>query len=67
MKEQLPEYTYTKNEKTFIDIIFGFIRHIFELIFPFFRIKPFSLLLDKLFASKFAETLLGAYALALLG
>ena len=43
MREQLPEYTYTKNEKTFTEVMISFVRGIFETVFPFFRIKPFSL------------------------
>ena len=66
MREQLPEYTYTNNEKTFTEVMIGFVRGILEKVFPFFRIKPFSLLLDKLFASKFADSLLGSFAMVLL-
>ena len=66
MREQLPEYTYTKNEKTFTEVMIGFVRGIFETVFPFFRIKPFSILLDKLFTSKFAASLLGSFAMVLL-
>ena len=66
MKEQLPEYRYVHNEKTFTEVMIGFVRKIFEIIFPFFRLKPFSWMLDKLFSSKFAESLLGSYAMILL-
>ena len=66
MREQLPEYTYTNNEKTFTEVMIGFVRGILETVFPFFRIKPFSLQLDKLFASKFADSLLGSFAMVLL-
>lgn len=66
MREQLPEYTYTNNEKTFTEVMIGFVRGILETVFPFFRIKPFSLLLDQLFASKFADSLLGSFAMVLL-
>lgn len=66
MREPLPEYTYTKNEKTFTEVMIGFVRGIFETVFPFFRIKPFSILLDKLFASKFADSLLGSFAMVLM-
>lgn len=66
MKEQLPEFKYTANEKTYTEVMIGFVRGIFETVFPFFRVKPFSGLLDKLFASKFADSLLGAYAMLLL-
>ena len=66
MREQLPEYTYTKNEKTFTEVMIGFVRGIFETVFPFFRIKPVSILLDKLFTSKFADSLLGSFAMVLL-
>ena len=66
MKEQLPEFQYVKNEKTLTDVMIGFVRKVFEILFPFFRIRPFSVLLDKLFASKFADSLLGSYAMLLL-
>ena len=66
MREQLPEYTYTNNEKTFTEVMIGFVRGILETVFPFFRIKPFSILLDKLFASKFADSLLGAFAMVMI-
>lgn len=66
MKEQLPEFKYVNNEKPLTDVMIGFVRKIFETVFPFFRIKPFSILLDKLFSSKFADSLLGSYAMLLL-
>ena len=44
MREQLPEYTYPKNEKTFTEVMISFVRGILETVFPFFRIKPFSIL-----------------------
>ena len=66
MKEQLPEYKYTQNALTLTEVMFGFVRKIIVTVFPFFRFKPFSLLIDKLFASKFAESLLGSYAMILL-
>ncbi|MBO7690852.1 MAG: hypothetical protein J6T14_08500 [Clostridia bacterium] len=66
MKEQLPEFKYKANEQTLTEVMIGFVRGILETALPFFRIKPFSLLLDKLFASKFADSLLGSYAMLLL-
>ena len=30
MREQLPEYTYTKNEKTFTEVMIGFVQAVFD-------------------------------------
>lgn len=66
MREQLPEFKYVSNEKTFTEVMIGFVRGIVETLFPFFRIRPFSILLDKLFDSGFARSMLGSYAMLLL-
>ncbi|MBR5015889.1 MAG: hypothetical protein IKX52_03635 [Clostridia bacterium] len=66
MEKQLPEYTYNKNPKTLSEVMIGFVRGILEKVFPFLRFGPFPGLLDKLFASQFARSFLGSYAMLLL-
>lgn len=60
------EYVYNKNEKTLSEVMIGFVRGILETVLPILKIGPFPKLLDKLFASKFARSFLGSYAMLLL-
>lgn len=66
MENNLPEYKYQNNPKTLSQVMIGFVRNILETVLPFLKVGPFPKLLDKLFASKFARSLLGSYAMLLL-
>lgn len=66
MKEQLPEYKFHENEQTLSEVMIGFVRGILEKVFPFLKFGPFPGLLDALFASEFARSFLGSYAMLLL-
>ncbi|MBQ0135584.1 MAG: hypothetical protein KBS43_02490 [Oscillospiraceae bacterium] len=66
MDNKLPEYKYVNNPKTLSEVMIGFVRNILETVLPFLKIGPFPGLLDKLFASKFARSFLGSYAMLLL-
>ena len=44
----------------------GFVRGILEKICPLLKFGPFPKLLDRLFASQFARSFLGSYAMLLL-
>ena len=65
-KSDLPEYTYVHNEKTLTEVMIGFVRGILETVLPFLKIGPFPKLLDKVFASQFARSFLGSYAMVLM-
>lgn len=65
-KETLPEYKYPKNPKKLSEVLIGFVRKILETLLPFLRIGPFPKLLDKFFASDFAKSFLGSYAMLLM-
>ncbi len=66
MNNTLPEYKYDKNPKTLSEVMIGFVRNILETICPLLKYGPFPKLLDKLFASQFARSFLGSYAMLLL-
>lgn len=66
MENNLPEYKYQNNPKTLSQVMIGFVRNILETVLPFLKVGPFPKLLDKLFASKFARSFLGSYAMLLL-
>lgn len=66
MDNKLPEYKYVKNEKTLSEVMIKFVRDILETILPFLKIGPFPKLLDKFFASQFARSVMGSYAMILL-
>ena len=66
MENNLPEYKYKNNPKTLSQVMIGFVRSILETVLPFLKVGPFPKLLDKLFASKFARSFLGSYAMLLL-
>lgn len=66
MEKQLPEYTYQNNEKTLSQVMIGFVRGLLEKICPILKFGPFPKLLDRLFASQFARSFLGSYAMLLL-
>ncbi len=57
------EYVYKNNPKTFTEVMIGWVRGILETVLPFLKIGPFPKLLDKLFASRFARSFLGSYAM----
>ena len=65
-KSELPEYTYVNNPKTLTEVMFDFVRGILQIVFPFLRLKPFAKLVDKVFASQFARSFLGSYAMVLM-
>ncbi len=65
-RSELPEYTYDKNPKTLTEVMFDFVRDVLQFIFPFLRLKPFAKLVDKVFASQFARSFLGSYAMVLM-
>ncbi len=60
------EYAYTSNEKKFSEVLFDFVRNILYTICPILRFGPFPKLIDKLFASQLARSILGSYAMLLL-
>ncbi|NLL62730.1 MAG: hypothetical protein GX241_00550 [Ruminococcaceae bacterium] len=57
------EYIYKDNEKTFMEVMIGWVRGIIETILPFTKYGPFPELLDRLFASRFAKLFLASYAM----
>ena len=61
--ENKTEWVYTNNEKPFMDVMIDWVRGILETILPFLKYGPFPKLLDKVFASQFARSFLGAYAM----
>lgn len=65
LKQEL-EYTYQKNPLTLTQVMIGWVRGLLEKVFPFLKLAPFAKLLDKVFASKFARSFLGSYAMLLL-
>ncbi len=65
-RSELPEYTYDKNPKTLTEVMFDFVRDVLQTALPFLRLKPFAKLVDKVFASQFARSFLGAYAMVLM-
>ena len=60
------EFVYKNNPKTLTEVMVGFVRGILETVLPFLKIGPVPGLIDKLFASKFARSALGSYAMLLL-
>lgn len=60
------DYSYRTNEKPLSKVMIDFVRNILETICPILKIGPFPKLLDKLFASKFARSAMGSYAMLLL-
>lgn len=60
------EFVYKNNPKTLTEVMVDFVRGILETVLPFLKIGPFPGLIDKLFASKFARSALGSYAMLLL-
>ena len=60
------EFVYKNNPKTLTEVMVGFVRGILETVLTFLKIGPFPGLIDKLFASKFARSALGSYAMLLL-
>lgn len=60
------EYIYKNNPKTLTEVMIGYVRGILETVLPFLKFGPFPKLVDKLFASKFARSALGSYAMLLL-
>ena len=65
-RSELPEYTYDKNPKTLTEVMFDFVRDVLTTVLPFLRLKPFAKLVDKVFASQFARSFLGSYAMVLM-
>ncbi len=61
--ENKTEWVYTNNEKPFMDVMIDWVRGILETVLPFLKYGPFPKLLDKVFASQFARSFLGAYAM----
>ena len=60
------EFVYKNNPKTLTEVMVDFVLGILETVLPFLKIGPFPGLIDKLFASKFARSALGSYAMLLL-
>ena len=61
--ENKTEWVYKNNEKPFMDVMIDWVRGILETILPFLKYGPFPKLLDTGFASQFARSFLGAYAM----
>ena len=65
-KETLPEYKYVNNKLTFSQNLIGFVRKILETVLPILKLPPIAKLVDKVFASEFAKSFLGSYAMLLM-
>lgn len=60
------DYEYKKNKETLTQVMIGWVRGLLETVLPFLKLAPFAKLLDKVFASQFARSFLGSYAMLLL-